>query len=62
MIYIVIYLLDDLDDLDRDLPDVLINFISKRATNPYRGTESLYVLVSMYLVTFMLQPMIPCEV
>ena len=61
MIYIVIHLLDDLDDLDRDLPNVLIYFISKRATNPYRGTESLYFLVSMYLVAFKLQPMIQCE-
>ena len=34
MIYIAIYLLDDLDDLDRDLPDVLIYFYLKTCNRP----------------------------
>ena len=63
MIWIVIYLLDYLDDLDRDLPDLLIYFYLKTCNKPlpWHGTESLYFLVSMYLVAFKLQPMIQCE-
>ena len=48
MIYIVIRLLDDLDDLDRDLPNVLIYFYLKTYNKPLPW-HGVFVLLSFYV-------------
>ena len=48
MIWIVIYLLDYLDDLDRDLPDLLIYFYLKTCNKPLPW-HGVFVLLSFYV-------------